>query len=176
MPINDVRITVTGNLTDDPELRYTPSGQPVATFTVANNPRYYDRDAQDWKDGDPNFYRVNVWRSLAENVADSFHRGMGVIVTGTMAMRTWEDNDGNKRVTWEVTGQAAGPDLTWVTAKISRATRDNAPPPDDREQRSRDDYSADDEAAEPSGKGSPGKSPRGSQNSRQPTRAGSRRQ
>jgi len=120
---NDVPITIVGNLTADPELRFTPAGVAVAALTVAVNPRFYDRDAAEWKDGEPSFYRVTVWRTLGENVAESLHKGDRVLVAGTIAQRIWEKPDGEKRSTFEVTAEAIGPDLTYAQAAVKKMTR-----------------------------------------------------
>jgi single-strand DNA-binding protein len=134
--ITDTRITVVGNLGEDPELRFTPSGAAVATFSVAVTPRRLDKTKGEWIDGDATWYRINCWRSLAENVAESLTKGSRVIVVGTLAARSWKnETKGTEGVSWEITAEAIGPDLQWQTAKPvksskSRPDRD-VPPPDD---------------------------------------------
>src|ERR687883_1275118 len=98
----DTTITVVGNLTDDPELRFTPSGAAVASFTVASTPRFMDRQTNEWKDGDALFLRCNIWRQAAENAAESLHRGDRVIVTGRLKQRSFETKEGEKRTVFEV--------------------------------------------------------------------------
>ncbi len=135
MTINGTQITIVGNVGEDPELRFTPSGAAVATFSVAVTPRRFDRNTNEWKDGDATWYRVNVWRHLAENVAETLAKGMRVIVVGNLAARPWENKEkGTSGVSWEITADAIGPDLTWATAKVtksSRRTDRDVPPPDD---------------------------------------------
>jgi single-strand DNA-binding protein len=131
--INSVPITVVGNLTADPELRFTADGTAVAALSVAFNPRQYDRTAAAWKDGEPSYYRVTAWRQLAENVVESLHRGDRVVVTGTWHQRHWEDADGTKRDGWTLTADAVGVELSWATAqvrKLARSGRNEAPPDD----------------------------------------------
>lgn len=123
-------ITVTGNLTSDPELRYTPSGAPVASFSVAVNERYRDQSGE-WKDGNTSFFRANCWRDLAEHVAESLSKGDRVIVHGVMKQRQYEAKDGTKRDAWEIQADSIGPDLRYATAKVSRVRRDQAPVPED---------------------------------------------
>ena len=125
-----INITVTGNLTGDPELRFTSSGSPVATFTVASNERFKDGSGQ-WQDGPVSFVRVNAWRQLAEHVAESMTKGDRVIVTGALRQRDYEATDGTKRTVWEVTASEVGAALTFATAKVTRTKRDNVPVPDD---------------------------------------------
>jgi single-strand DNA-binding protein len=132
---NSVPITVNGNLTDAPELRFTPSGVAVCRFTVAVNPRYYDKTAAEWKDGEPSFYRCQAWRQLAENVAETLAKGHRVIVVGEQQQRSWPDKDDPSKThyAWEVTADAVGPDLSWATAtvkKMARSGRDEVPPDD----------------------------------------------
>jgi single-strand DNA-binding protein len=132
--INETRITVVGNIGDDPELRFTPSGAAVVSFSVAVTPRRKDPNTNEWKDGEATWYRVNAWRGLAENIAETIKRGMRVIVVGNLASRAWENKDkGTSGVAWEVTAEAVGPDLTWATASVSKAARrgSDVPPPDD---------------------------------------------
>jgi len=128
-------ITIIGNLGNDPELRFTPSGAAVASFSVAVAEQRFNRETSKYEDSGTTWYRVNVWRSLAEGVAESLTKGMRVIVTGTIAGREWTDQKTNeKRVSWEIQATSAGPDLTWATAKVTRNTKnggDQAPPPED---------------------------------------------
>jgi single-strand DNA-binding protein len=119
-------ITVVGNLTADPELRFTPSGAAVANFTVASTPRTFDRQTQEWKDGDTLFLRCNIWRDAAENVTESLLRGTRVIVTGRLRQRSWDDKDGNKRTTVELEVDEIGPSLRYAQAKVNRTTRSSA--------------------------------------------------
>ena len=115
--------TVVGNLTADPELRFTPSGAAVANFTVASTPRYFDRQAVEWKDGEALFLRCNIWRQAAENVAESLTRGMRVIVQGRLRQRSFETREGEKRTVVELEADEIGPSLTWATAKVTRTSR-----------------------------------------------------
>ena len=116
-------ITVVGNLTADPELRFTPNGAAVANFTVASTPRTFDRQANQWVDGEALFLRCSVWKEAAENVAESLTKGMRVIVQGRLKARSYEDRDGNKRTSWELDVDEVGPALRFATAKITRAQR-----------------------------------------------------
>ncbi len=119
----DTTITVVGNLTADPELRFTPSGAAVANFTVASTPRIYDRQSGEWKDGEALFLRCNIWREAAENVAESLTRGARVIVTGRLKQRSFETREGEKRTVVEVEVDEIGPSLRYATAKVNKATR-----------------------------------------------------
>jgi single-strand DNA-binding protein len=123
MAFGDTPITVTGNLVADPELRFTQSGQPVATFRVASTPRVRDSASGEWKDGDSLFITCNVWRQAAENVAESLQRGMGVIVTGRLKQRGYETKEGDKRTVYEVEVDDVGPSLRNASAKVTRASR-----------------------------------------------------
>ena len=116
-------ITVIGNLTSDPELRFTPSGAAVANFTVASTPRNFDRQSGEWKDGDALFLRCNVWRQAAENVAESLTRGSRVIVSGRLKQRSFETKEGEKRTVVELEVDEIGPSLRYATAKVTRASR-----------------------------------------------------
>jgi len=116
-------VTLVGNLTDDPELRFTAQGAAVANFRIAVSKRIRDPQTNEWKDGDTSFFRVNVWRQLAENVAESFTRGTRVIVTGTLKMRQWETQEGEKRSVVEVEATEVGPSLKWATAKMEKTSR-----------------------------------------------------
>lgn len=119
----DTVITVIGNLTDDPELRFTPSGAAVANFTVASTPRQFDRQTNEWKDGETLFLRCSIWRQAAENVAESLQKGMRVIAQGRLVSRSYEDREGQKRTVNELQVDEVGPSLTWATAKVTRANR-----------------------------------------------------
>ncbi|WP_019736049.1 single-stranded DNA-binding protein [Mycolicibacter kumamotonensis] len=123
MAIGDTTITVVGNLTADPDLRFTPSGAAVANFTVASTPRVYDRQSGEWKDGDALFLRCNIWREAAENVAESLTRGSRVIVTGRLRQRSFETREGEKRTVYEVEVDEIGPSLRYATAKINKVSR-----------------------------------------------------
>src|ERR1700760_521748 len=123
MAAGDTPITVVGNLVADPELRFTPSGQPVATFRVASTPRVMDRQTNEWKDGDSLFLTCNVWRQAAENTAESLQRGMRVIVTGRLKQRNYETKEGEKRTVYEVEVDDVGPSLRNASAKVNRASR-----------------------------------------------------
>src|SRR3954470_8580768 len=116
-------ITVVGNLTNDPELRFTPSGQAVASFTVASTPRTLDRQSNEWKDGDPLFLRCTVWRQAAENVAETLHKGFRVIVQGRLKQRSFETREGEKRTVVELDVDEVGPSLRNATARVNRAGR-----------------------------------------------------
>ena len=115
-------ITVVGNLTADPELRFTPSGAPVANFTVASTPRTFDRQSGEWKDGDAMFLNCAVWRQPAENVAESLTKGMRVIVQGRLRSRSYETREGEKRTVFEVEVEEIGPSLRYATAKVTRTS------------------------------------------------------
>ena len=123
MAAGDTTITVVGNLTADPELRFTPSGAAVANFTVASTPRIYDRQSGAWKDGEALFLRCNIWREAAENVAESLVRGPRVIVTGRLKQRSFETREGEKRTVMEVEVDEIGPSLRYATAKVNKANR-----------------------------------------------------
>lgn len=116
-------VTIVGNLTDDPELRFTPQGAAVATFSVAVNRRVRDPETNEWKDGDASFFRVNVWRQLAENVAESLTRGTRVVVTGFLKQRSWETPEGERRTVVEIEADEVGPSLRWATAKVEKLSR-----------------------------------------------------
>jgi single-strand DNA-binding protein len=116
-------ITVVGNLTADPELRFTPSGAPVANFTVASTPRTFDRATNEWKDGEALFLRCNIWRQPAENVAESLTRGARVIVSGRLKQRSFDTKEGEKRTVIELEVDEIGPSLRYATAKVNRAQR-----------------------------------------------------
>ena len=116
-------ITVIGNLTNDPELRFTPNGAAVASFTVASTPRTFDRQSNEWKDGDTLFLRCTVWRQAAENVAESLHKGTRVIVQGRLKQRSFETREGEKRTVVELEADEVGASLRSATAKVSKANR-----------------------------------------------------
>lgn len=123
----ETNITVIGNLTDDPELKFTPSGAAVANFTVASTPRTFDRQSGEWKDGEALFLRCAAWRQLAENVAGSLQKGQRVIVTGALRIRNFERQDGSRGTSVEINVDEIGPSLRYATAQVTRTTRsDNA--------------------------------------------------
>ena len=119
----DTIITVIGNITGDPELRFTPSGAAVANFTVASTPRQFDRQSNEWKDGETLFMRCSVWRDAAENVAESLQRGTRVIVSGRLKSRSYETKEGEKRTVVEMEVDEVGPSLRYATAKVNRTQR-----------------------------------------------------
>ncbi len=123
MAAGDTQITVVGNLVDDPELRFTQAGQPVARFRVASTPRFRDNTSGEWKDGDSLFLTCNVWRQAAENVAESLQRGMRVIVSGRLRQRSYETKEGEKRTVYEIEVDDVGPSLRNASAKVNRASR-----------------------------------------------------
>ncbi len=114
-------ITVVGNLTADPELRYTQNGLPVANFTIASTPRTFDRQANEWKDGEALFLRASVWREFAEHVAGSLTKGMRVIAQGRLRQRSYQDREGNQRTSIELEVDEIGPSLRYATAQVTRA-------------------------------------------------------
>lgn len=116
-------ITVVGNLTGDPELRFTPSGAAVANFTIASTPRTFDRQTNEWKDGEALFLRCSIWRQAAENVAESLQRGMRVIAQGRLTARSYETREGEKRTVMELEVDEIGPSLKFATAQVTRASR-----------------------------------------------------
>jgi single-strand DNA-binding protein len=123
MAAGDTQITIAGNLVDDPELRFTPAGQPVARFRVASTPRFRDNATGEWKDGDSLFLTCNVWRQAAENVAESLQRGMRVIVSGRLRQRSYETKEGEKRTVYEVEVDDVGPSLRNASAKVAKVSR-----------------------------------------------------
>src|SRR6202522_2105220 len=123
MAAGDTQMTIAGNLVDDPELRFTPSGQPVAKFRIASTPRYLDKSTNEWKDGDSLFLTCNVWRQAAENVAESLTRGMRVIVQGRLRQRSYETKEGEKRTVYEVEVDDVGPSLRNASAKVTTPRR-----------------------------------------------------
>ena len=123
------QVTVVGNLTDDPELRYTPNGVPVASFTVAVNRRMRDESGQ-WKDdGEPSFFRCNVWRQQAEHVAESLTKGSRAMVVGRLRQRSWETPEGQKRTVVEIEVETCGPSLEWATASVNKTGRQDGGSP-----------------------------------------------
>ncbi|MDG9679040.1 single-stranded DNA-binding protein [Micromonospora sp. DH14] len=135
--MNNLPFTITGNLVRDPELRFTPAGVAVVKFTVAHTPRKLDRESGKWIDGEPTFLDCTAWRQLAENIAESVSQGARVIATGTLRTERWETDGrnggtaGEKRSRMVLDVDAAGPELTWATAKVSKASRSNGGPADD---------------------------------------------
>ncbi|WP_280458246.1 single-stranded DNA-binding protein [Nocardia carnea] len=123
MAAGDTVITVIGNLTADPELRFTPAGAAVANFTVASTPRIFDRNTNEWKDGEALFLRCNIWRDAAENVAESLTRGSRVIVSGRLKQRSYETREGEKRTVVELEVDEVGPSLKYATAKVNKTSR-----------------------------------------------------
>jgi single-strand DNA-binding protein len=119
----DVNVTIVGNLTSDPELRFTPSGAAVASFTVASTPRVLDKATNEWKDGEALFMRCSVWRQYAENVAESLTKGMRVVVTGRLKQRSYETREGEKRTVVEMEVDEVGPSLKYATAKVNKVQR-----------------------------------------------------
>jgi single-strand DNA-binding protein len=119
----DTHVTITGNLTDDPEVTFTPSGQAVCNFRLAVTPRVKDGDS--WRDGDTSFFRITAWRQLAEHIGDSLSKGDRVIVAGQLRSRSWETPEGDKRQVVEVQADEVGPSLRWATAKPERVTKTN---------------------------------------------------
>ncbi len=123
MAAGDTVITLVGNLVDDPELRFTPSGAAVAKFRIASTPRYLDKQTNEWKDGESLFLTCNVWRQAAENVAESLQRGMRVIVQGRLKQRSYETKEGEKRTVYEIEVDEVGPSLRSATAKVTKTQR-----------------------------------------------------
>jgi single-strand DNA-binding protein len=128
--VTAIQVTVVGNLTADPELRYTATGVPVASFTVASNERFKDGTGE-WQDGPTSFVRCNAWRDLAEHAAESLAKGDRAVVTGTLRQRDYEAQDGTKRTVWEVAVSEVGAALRYATVKIAKARRDSVPVPED---------------------------------------------
>src|SRR5262249_9177931 len=123
MAAGDTQLTLVGNLVDDPQLRYTPTGQAVANFRVASTPRFLDKNTNEWKDGDALFLSCNVWRQAAENVAESLQRGMRGIGSGRLKQRSYETKEGEKRVVYELEVDEVGPSLRYASAKVVRSSR-----------------------------------------------------
>jgi single-strand DNA-binding protein len=126
MAAGDTTITMIGNLVDDPELRFTPSGAAVAKFRVASTPRYLDRQTNEWKDGESLFLQCQIWRQAAENVAESLTKGMRVILSGRLKQRSYETKEGEKRTVFEVEVDEVGPSLRNATAKVTKTSRQGA--------------------------------------------------
>jgi single-strand DNA-binding protein len=124
-------IPVIGNLTADPELRFTDSGVPVAAFTVASTPRFYDQGSGQWKDGDTLFMRCSAWRDLAEHAAESLRKGTRVIVWGRLSQRSYQTDKGENRTVFEMTADEIGASLKYATVQVRKATRDKVPHPAD---------------------------------------------
>ena len=124
---NEPVTTITGNLTADPELRFTPTGQKVAAFTIASTPRFPDRATGEWKDGETWFVRCSAWGDMAENIAGSLSKGAAVIAAGRLRARTWQTTEGDKRATVEMTVDDLGPSLRRALVKVTKATREHAP-------------------------------------------------
>jgi single-strand DNA-binding protein len=122
-------LTVIGNLTADPELRFTPSGQAVANFTIASTPRQFDKASNEWKDGEALFLRCSVWRQAAENVTETLTRGMRVVAQGRLQQRSYETKEGEKRTVVELTVEEIGPSLKYASAKVNRVARSSSPEP-----------------------------------------------
>jgi single-strand DNA-binding protein len=133
-------ITVIGNLTSDPELRFTPSGAAVANFTIASTPRTFDKQSQEWKDGDALFLRCSVWRQEAENVAESLTRGSRVIAQGRLKQRSYDTKEGEKRTVIELEVDEIGPSLKFAQATVQRASRGEAPAPRPSRQQQEDPW------------------------------------
>jgi single-strand DNA-binding protein len=123
MAAGDTQITIVGNLVDDPQLRYTPTGNAVANFRIASTPRFMDRQTNEWKDGDSLFLSCNIWRQAAENVAESLQRGMRVIVQGRLRQRSYETREGEKRTVYEIEVDEVGPSLRNASAKVTKSSR-----------------------------------------------------
>ena len=125
MPVGTTRITVVGNLTHDPELRFTNNGRAVANFTVASTEKNFSKESQQWEDGDTLFLRCNVWGEVAENVAESLQKGMRAVVVGDLKTRQYETKEGEKRTVWELEVAEVAPSLKYATAKVTRSPRQN---------------------------------------------------
>ena len=119
-------ITLVGNCVNGPELKFLPSGVAVCNWTIASTPRTFDRQSNEWKDGDPLFLPCSIWRQAAEHVAESLTKGMRVIVQGRLKQRSYDDREGNKRTIYEVEVEEVGPSLTWATARVTRNDRSGA--------------------------------------------------
>lgn len=130
----DTVITVIGNLTGDPELRFTPSGVAVANFTIANTPRTFNKNTNEWVDGDTLFMRAAIWREAAENVAESLTKGMRVIAQGRLVQRSYDTREGEKRTVVELQVEEIGPSLKYASAKVTRAQRSEGGAPQPRQQ------------------------------------------
>ena len=146
---NEPTTTITGNLTADPELRFTPTGRPVAAFTIANTPRFPDRQTGVWQDGETWFVRCSAWGDTAENIAASLGKGNAVVATGRLRCRTWETDEGAKRSVVEMTVDDIGASLRRAVVKVTKATREHAPANGDSPAPAADAWAADTPAAEP---------------------------
>ena len=136
--MNDVQITICGNTTAPAEIRFTSSGAPVASFTVAHTPRTFDRAANEWKDGETMFLTCSAWRQMAENVAETLStKGMRVIVQGRLKSRSYETREGEKRTVFEIDVEEVGPSLAWATARVTRSGQQQTKP---RQQRAADPW------------------------------------
>ena len=124
--MSDLQITIVGNLTDEPELRYTPNGASVVNFRVAHNPREFDRQTNEWKDGTPTYFRCQAWKEFAENISETLTRGMRVVVSGKLKTRAYKTKEGEDRTVQELHVDNAGPDLRYATAKVTKAERKQA--------------------------------------------------
>lgn len=133
MSANAQEITVIGNVTTDPELRFTSNGTAVANFTVAKNTSWYDANKNEWFENEALFFRCNVWRDQAENVAESIHKGDRVVVYGQLQNRSFETKQGEKRNVWEITVDELGPSLKWATANVKKAEFNSNPPEEETE-------------------------------------------
>ncbi|MEU7827324.1 single-stranded DNA-binding protein [Catellatospora sp. NPDC049133] len=120
---NETTLTLVGNLTADPELRYTPAGAALCKFTVASTPRNYDKATSEWKDGDPLFMNCSAWRELAENIAESLHKGSRVVVTGRLKLNRWKTPEGETRQAMQLDVEEVGPSLRYATAQVKKLTR-----------------------------------------------------
>ena len=128
MAADDTQLTIVGNLVDDPQLRYTTTGNAVANFRVASTPRYLDKTTNEWRDAESLFLTCNVWRQAAENVTESLQRGMRVIVSGRLRQRSYETREGEKRTVYEIEVDEVGPSLRNASAKVTKAARRSGPP------------------------------------------------
>lgn len=143
---NDTTITICGNLVADPELRFQPSGAAVASFTVASTPRSFDKNANEWRDGETLFMRCSIWRDAAENVAESLTKGMRVIVQGRLVQRNFETREGEKRTVIELQVDEVGPSLRYATARVERAQRGASRPTAQPQQPANDPWATDEPA------------------------------
>jgi single-strand DNA-binding protein len=125
--VNEPTTTITGNLTADPEIKFLPTGHPVATFTIAATPRYRDQASGEWKDAETWFVRCSAWRDLGANIAECLTRGTAVVATGRLRARSWQADDGTRRTAVEMTVDDIGPSLRRATAKVTKVTREHAP-------------------------------------------------
>ncbi|UEJ83965.1 single-stranded DNA-binding protein [Brachybacterium halotolerans subsp. kimchii] len=126
---NDLTFTAIGNLTADPELRFTQAGVAVASFTIAHTPRYFDKQSNDWKDREAIFIRCSIWRESAENVAQSLEKGSRVVAQGVFRDNSYTDKDGNPRTSWDLVVDEIGPSLRYATAQITKTTKGGDRPP-----------------------------------------------